>query len=336
MLVLKRENLYLNEYLYYLGMPKLYERNIQQLRGSSFVITLPKEWVLDSGLEKGASVILAVEPYIIRIIPATTRVKRTAKLVANEMSQEMLEEAIKWSYLSGIDELIISQSGGVSNNTRTTIRKLRTVIPGMVISYEDNENVKIEFAELALRDFTDSLKTFLLSIKRTLQEIIEYIENKSEQDSDISISAEECISNSLIISRLSSKSIIQPALNISTISIHGLLAIAITTVDLTELVIDVVDTLKKTNITSIMLADCIKAVVSILDRMVQLTDDFKKESFNSSVKTIIDELGATKSKINSSDLDTRIKIALIDCIETIRKMVNYLRVHYLMTVIYPY
>jgi len=44
-------------------MPKLYERNVQQLRGSSYIITLPNDWVLESGLEKGASVLLAVEPY---------------------------------------------------------------------------------------------------------------------------------------------------------------------------------------------------------------------------------------------------------------------------------
>ncbi|MEM2931433.1 MAG: AbrB/MazE/SpoVT family DNA-binding domain-containing protein [Nitrososphaerota archaeon] len=66
--------------LYLFSMPKLYERNIQQLRGSSYILTLPKEWVLESGLEKGSSVLLAVEPYFIRIVPATKQVKKPLSL----------------------------------------------------------------------------------------------------------------------------------------------------------------------------------------------------------------------------------------------------------------
>jgi hypothetical protein len=52
-------------------MPKLYERELQQLRGSSYIITPYQARRLESGLDKGASLLLAVEPYIIRTTPAT-------------------------------------------------------------------------------------------------------------------------------------------------------------------------------------------------------------------------------------------------------------------------
>lgn len=320
-----------------LGMPKLYERTLQQLRGSSYIITLPKEWVIESGLEKGSSVLLAVEPYIIRIIPATKQVKRTAKFMINEINEEQVEEAIKWVYLSGIDELIIIKTEEISYTVRNTIRKLRTVIPGMIISYEDSQNIKIEFAEPAIRDIADSLKTFLESTKRILQEILKYTERKNVDYSYLSIIIEESIGNSLVLARWASKSIIHPALNVSTVSIYGILATATTIIELTESLIETAEiTRRNYNIKSELVAGLIKDIVSIINKTSCSIDDFRKETLESFLKMITDEINDIKMKIDSYDLDIKIKIALVRFIEKFKMMIKYLSIYHLIVAIYPY
>ncbi|MEM3489088.1 MAG: AbrB/MazE/SpoVT family DNA-binding domain-containing protein, partial [Nitrososphaerota archaeon] len=323
--------------LYLFSMPKLYERNIQQLRGSSYILTLPKEWVLESGLEKGSSVLLAVEPYFIRIVPATKQVKKTAKLMIDEkIKVEEIEEAIKWAYVSGIDELTIFRTEGIPHSIRNNIRKLRTVIPGMIISYEDSENLKVEFAEPTIKDFTNSLKTFLVSIKRIFQEIVNYIESKNVAESDLLILIEESVGNSLLLSRLASKSIIYPILNSSTMNIYWLIATTTNTIELTESVINVVDITKSYSIKSYSIASLIKDIISIFNNIFHLIDDLNKENFNNFITTIVNELNDFKVRIEKSDLDNKIKIALISCVEKIRMMIKNLSVYYLITAIYSY
>ncbi len=304
-------------------MPKLLERNIQQLRGSSYIITLPKDWVEESGLEKGSSVLLAVEPYIIRIIPANKQIRRSHTINIARIDADQLKEIIKWSYLSGLDEINIIKEGGLTHSCRNTLRQLRMNIPGMIISHEDDDKIKIEFAELSYRDFTQSLKAFIQAIVRGLNEISKYLELRSE-NSDLSLNVDECLGYSLILSRIISKSIIQPKSEISLMKIYGLAVIALSTVDIAESISDITNLMQEIKSNSHEVISLLRDIGIVINKLPPLFLDFGKTNINESLAIILGELQSIKDNIDMTSIDSKIKSKLIIFIEQIQKMLRFL------------
>jgi len=316
-------------------MPRLYERNIQQLRGSSYVITLPKEWVLESGLGKGSSVLLSVEPYIIRITPSTRQVKRSTSLNIDNIGENQLEDAVKWAYSSGLDELIISQPGRVSEKSLNTIRRLRMVIPGMIVSHEVDERIKIEFAELTFQDFTQILKTFLQSVERTLNSAIAYLEKIGEDEVDLPAVIEESIGYSLILTRFAAKSIIHPVLNVSTLRIYDLSTVAVMAAELMDSISELVEYIRRQKSKYAGAIEVIKEIAAIVNKISHLLNDSQNISRESFAIEIVNHLILIREKINILRLEDEMRIMLMNITERIKYLFRSIKSFYLMNVIYP-
>ena len=171
---------------------------------------------------------------------------------------------------------MITQAGGITNKSRGVIRRLRMMIPGMIISQEADERIKIEFAELTFHDFTQCLKACLHSVERTLLTASNYLEKKDGEDIELSAVTEESIGYSLILSRFAAKSITSPLLNVSTVRIYRLSTIAVVSIELMDAMMILVECARRNKLKSIDVIGPIKEIAGIVNRIIQSVNELQK------------------------------------------------------------
>jgi len=144
---------------------KAYIRSIQKTGKSTFIVSLPREWVLSSGLEKGEKVLLELlDDGSIRIKPYTVEEKpqlmeRTAALEVKKEETWGIERLLIAYYEAGYNTIVIHQKPYLSEELRNEVRRVLLRLSGLEIVEESSD-------QLILQVIIDESQ---IPIKRTLE-----------------------------------------------------------------------------------------------------------------------------------------------------------------------
>ena len=109
-------------------------RRIQQTGGSSFIITLPKEWIKSVNIKKNDPIGIIIKPEGNLLI--TTKItsesgKRTKEFeVSENTNNKNLLKRLIGAYISGYTYIIIKSKDRISTNIRDALRFFTNSIKG--------------------------------------------------------------------------------------------------------------------------------------------------------------------------------------------------------------
>jgi phosphate uptake regulator len=148
-------------------------RRIQRTGGSTFIVSLPKPWVRDRGLDAGDLVLFAPRPdgsltlYPQEGAPGGT--VRRVVLITNQMDRDHLFRALVSEYIAGSDLLEVRTPERMNARTREVIRGFAQHMIGPEILEESAEGVVLQDWEVdRLHWFVQKQVTIALRDQRQL------------------------------------------------------------------------------------------------------------------------------------------------------------------------
>ncbi|MEM4718057.1 MAG: PhoU domain-containing protein [Desulfurococcaceae archaeon] len=126
-----------------------YIRRLQFTGRSTFIVSLPKRWVLRNKLEPGEQVVLEERDSALLIKPMKTSSESKENPAFIEINQytspDGVTRLIIASYLMGYDEIIVFSKDMISPIIRNSIRRvILEKLPGTEIIYEDHSKIEIK------------------------------------------------------------------------------------------------------------------------------------------------------------------------------------------------
>ncbi len=122
-----------------------YHRRIQKI-GSSMLVSLPKEWIVENGLEKGSMLSIDINSDNSIIIYAPREAK-SKEIIIDYPSEygDVISKEITGAYLLGYDLIIVKGRDAISYNDRELIKRAIERFVGLEIVDEDAYNIKAQF-----------------------------------------------------------------------------------------------------------------------------------------------------------------------------------------------
>jgi len=110
------------------------ERKIQLAGGSTFTISIPRDWGLSQGLDKGETVYIYQQRDRLVVTPsAITGPERTARIEAVDMDSGELKQRIYSAYTAGCDQITVAADEDPTNETRRKTMRIAESLIGMEI-----------------------------------------------------------------------------------------------------------------------------------------------------------------------------------------------------------
>ncbi|HDP97207.1 MAG TPA: phosphate uptake regulator PhoU [Euryarchaeota archaeon] len=173
-------------------------RRIQKTGGSTYIVSLPKDWISDSGLGKGDEVIMEYDKDgSLRV--GIARTHKGSKLskdleIDNEIDQKLLMRKLIGIYVSGYDVINVRSKSRISADNRKTIQEFaRRVIGPEIIEEGTGTIILQDVADHADLSMKKVLRRMHLMVRNMLDESIRSIEEGSttlatqviERDDDV-------------------------------------------------------------------------------------------------------------------------------------------------------
>lgn len=118
------------------------ERSVQLAGNTTFVVSLPKAWALEQGLEPGAS--MHLYPHRDRVVVAPASLESTDRRVtidAETMDADAVCHRVRAAYAAGVDQIVVSDDDGLDREHRRRVTRLFTGLVGMDVSEETPERL---------------------------------------------------------------------------------------------------------------------------------------------------------------------------------------------------
>ena len=121
-------------------------RKLQTTAAGTFIVTLPKDWVGQLGLEKGGLVYMELEDRDVVISPVTSRTATQSRplKIDSSLDRKMLELSITASYIQGHDITEVTGDGAILPEQKRWIRDAVENLVGVEISEEYSEKVVLQ------------------------------------------------------------------------------------------------------------------------------------------------------------------------------------------------
>lgn len=123
-------------------------RKLQKTGGSTFVVSLPKHWVLSSNLKEGDPVSLTVDDHGFLILDPSLGARRPvqkAEIQVDEREDPVhLMRRLIGLYVSGHDEIVVRSKLRIAPETRKTIRDFARRVIGSEIVEESANTISVQ------------------------------------------------------------------------------------------------------------------------------------------------------------------------------------------------
>ena len=148
-------------------------RRLQQIKGGSFTLSLPKEWVEKRKLKRGEEIaIFEEEDSSLRLYPIKMELEEPAEVVlALEDFPEVraLEYCIGTYYIQGSNKIGITSKKMISADVKKRLRLLRMDLPGVEVAEERADaisfHVMIDPAAFSLESLIEKTSSFSLHLQ---------------------------------------------------------------------------------------------------------------------------------------------------------------------------
>ncbi|MFC4542636.1 PhoU domain-containing protein [Halosolutus amylolyticus] len=120
------------------------ERTVQLAGTSTFVVSLPKAWATEQGLESGESMYLY--PHADRLVAATETLSsrdRTATVDASTATDETAERRVRSAYAIGCDRITVTGLDDADPGVRRTIERTVSRLVGITIESDAGDRLLV-------------------------------------------------------------------------------------------------------------------------------------------------------------------------------------------------
>jgi phosphate uptake regulator len=152
------------------------ERPVQIAGGSTFTLSLPQEWGVAHGLEKGDSLYIYQDSNRLIVTPSTpAESDRTVRIETTDMDESRLDNRLKSAYIEGYTEIrIVSRDGVRDELMQATFRTVDSLL-GMEVS-ETGDTVVVrdhlDTGEIALKRLIVRMRRIALGMQRDAAESV--------------------------------------------------------------------------------------------------------------------------------------------------------------------
>ena len=160
-------------------------RRIQQTGGSSFIITLPKEWIKSLNLKKNDPLGILIKPEGSLVITPKLSSESEQKIKEFEISDDTnkiscLRELIG-AYISGYTLIEIKSHERIPIKIRDTIRNFTNLTIGQeIIEETDNSIIVKDLLNPTEMPFERTIKRMYIITKGMFEDVLNYLETKDE------------------------------------------------------------------------------------------------------------------------------------------------------------
>ncbi|ADI32631.1 phosphate signaling complex PhoU family protein [Staphylothermus hellenicus] len=161
-------------------------RRVQITGGSTFIVSLPKEWVKNVGLTPGSEVLIDILPdYSLRIAPLHRRSRRDIRVKEIEVSQDNVDTAIieiLSAYLAGYGIIKIRYKDISYDTLARIIDKVRSKAIGLeILDEKSNELTLYSIVDTSLLTITEALEKMANTTRSMLEDVERILKRYDEK-----------------------------------------------------------------------------------------------------------------------------------------------------------
>jgi len=142
-------------------------RKVQVTGGSTYTVSIPKEWANENGISAGSEVEFYPESDSLFLTPRTEEDRTEGTLDVTDLEGEQLMRAVMTMYVSGFD-IIALESGRITTDQRKTIRESTQSLVGLEVLEETRDRVVIrdllDSSELSIHNAVTRMRLIALSM----------------------------------------------------------------------------------------------------------------------------------------------------------------------------
>jgi phosphate uptake regulator len=142
-------------------------RKVQVTGGSTYTVSIPKEWANENGISAGSEVEFYPESDSLFLTPRTEDDRTEGTLDITDLEGEQLMRAVMTMYVSGFD-IIALESGRITTDQRKTIRESTQSLVGLEVLEETRDRVVIrdllDSSELSIHNAVTRMRLISLSM----------------------------------------------------------------------------------------------------------------------------------------------------------------------------
>jgi len=144
-------------------------RKVQVTGGSTYTVSIPKDWATDNGVSAGSEVEFHPDGDALFLVPRRDEGPTEGTLSVTGLEGEELTRAVMTMYVSGFD-VIRLEGSPIGSGQRRTIREATQGLVGLEVVEETREDVVIrdllDSAELSIHDAVTRMRLIALSMLR--------------------------------------------------------------------------------------------------------------------------------------------------------------------------
>jgi len=118
-------------------------RVLQEIRGGSYTITLPRWWVEKHGLHKGAKLFTSEDGLSLRlVVKDSDKIRRSVMIDMDKLGDaRSVRYCILTYYMQGAYSIIVKSSEPIPSDRKKKLREIRFEMPGVEITHEDANTI---------------------------------------------------------------------------------------------------------------------------------------------------------------------------------------------------
>ncbi|MFB9824853.1 phosphate uptake regulator PhoU [Halobaculum roseum] len=142
-------------------------RKVQVTGGSTYTVSIPKEWATDNGVSAGTEVEFYPEGDSLFLTPVSDEERTEGTLDIGDLSGDQLTRAVMTMYVSGFD-IIALEAARITNDQRRTIRDSVQSLVGLEVLEETRDRVVIrdllDSSELSIHNAVTRMRLIAVSM----------------------------------------------------------------------------------------------------------------------------------------------------------------------------
>lgn len=157
-------------------------RKVQVTGGSTFTVSIPKDWATDNDVEAGSRVVFNPEGDSLILTPVSDEERTEGSLDVAGLAGEELRRAVMTMYVSGFDVITLT-ADRITTGQRRTIREATQSLVGLEVLEETGDRVVVrdllDSSELSIHNAVDRMRLIAASM---LEDAVEAL---STADADL-------------------------------------------------------------------------------------------------------------------------------------------------------
>ncbi|WP_122088500.1 phosphate uptake regulator PhoU [Halalkalicoccus subterraneus] len=148
-------------------------RKVQITGGSTYTVSLPKEWATATGIEAGSTLAFYPEGDSLVAAPSESGGDSETVLAAEGVTPQELESRLVTLYINGFEEIVV-ESEPIETAQRRAVRNTATELVGFEVSAETEDRIVLrdflDSSELSLHDTVMQMRLLALSMLEDVTE----------------------------------------------------------------------------------------------------------------------------------------------------------------------